>query len=67
LEIEVTEETLANVTNLPRIGEYWFKKLTLGIEICNRFLKEKYQNASWAKGVPREYIVDEWQAPLEIF
>jgi hypothetical protein len=66
LEIEVTEETLANVTGLPRTGEYWFKKLTLGTKICNRFLKAQYQNASWEKGVPRAYIMDEWQAPLEI-
>jgi hypothetical protein len=66
LEIEVTEETIANVTGLPRTGEYWFKKLTLGMEICNRFLKAQYQNVSWAKGVPRAYLMDEWQAPLVI-
>jgi hypothetical protein len=33
LEIEVTKETLANVTSLPRTREYWFKKLMLGVEI----------------------------------
>jgi hypothetical protein len=37
LEIEVTEETLANVTGLPRTGEYWFKKLTLGTKFATGF------------------------------
>jgi len=46
LEIEFTKETLDNVTGLPRTGEYWFKKLTLGTEIYNRFLKVEYQNVT---------------------
>ena len=46
LEIKLTEETLANVTGLPRTREYWF-------------LKVKYENTRWEKGVPRAYIMDE--------
>lgn len=42
MEIEVTEETLANATGLPRTGEHWFNKLLLGQEVCNRFLKPKH-------------------------
>jgi hypothetical protein len=51
---------------LPRMREYWFKKLILGQEVCNWFLKPEHQNMSWVKGIPRAWIMDEWRVPLEV-
>jgi hypothetical protein len=62
--MEVTEQTIAAATGLPQTGEKWFKKQNLPISERNWFLKKKYHDADWSKGVPRAWLKEEWKKPL---
>lgn len=66
LEFEVTEDTVARVTGLPQTGERWWKKPPLKSQVCNQFLKRRYKNINWSKGVPRVWLKDEWRILLAI-
>jgi hypothetical protein len=56
----VIEESIATTCNLPTDGEKWFRnKLITGGDV-NQFLKPEHRDPNWAKGIPRDWIVDEW-------
>jgi hypothetical protein len=64
LVMQVTEESIAIACNLPTDGEQWFKnKLITGGDV-NQFLKPEHRDPNWAKGIPRDWIVDEWMEAL---
>jgi hypothetical protein len=49
-----------------REGERWFKNHPIAQDLCNRFLKPKFHNENWEKGIPHAWLKDEWNTPLEI-
>jgi hypothetical protein len=62
--MQVTEESIATACNLPIDDEMWFKnKLITGGDV-NQFLKPEHRDLNWAKGIPRDWIVDEWMDSL---
>jgi hypothetical protein len=57
--MEFLENTIAQVTVLPREGEKWLKNTLVKHQDCNLFLKEEFQEVDWSKGIPREGLKDE--------
>jgi len=60
----VSEESNSSATNLPRVGNHWFKHHQLPRIRYNRFFKPKFQNVSRAKGYSKEWIKDDLIKPL---
>ena len=61
---EVTEESMVEVLSLPQTGEIWYKGQALGATDLNFFLKPKYHNPSWTKGVPKDWLRGKWKKVL---
>jgi hypothetical protein len=62
--MQFTEESIVVACNLPTDGERWFKnKLITGGDV-NQFLKPEHRDPNWAKGIPRDWIADEWMESL---
>ena len=58
--MKITEESIVAACNLSFDGEKWFKnKLIIGGDV-NQFLKPEHRDPNWAKGIPKDWIVDEW-------
>jgi hypothetical protein len=56
LTFEVSEESIAAATKLPRMGDRWFKNHQLPRLSYNRVFKPDFENSSEAKGYSREWI-----------
>jgi hypothetical protein len=57
LELIINEATLREVTGLPNIGAKYFKGVGINKELI---LKEDHQHPNWKKGIPRNYIKEEY-------
>jgi hypothetical protein len=67
LEIQLTIELIAEVTKIPRSGELWFKARKLEKEEwCQEFLKPEHRGVDLVKGVPRNWILEEYDKFLFI-
>jgi hypothetical protein len=64
--MKVIEDTIASDCNLPVDGEKWFKKKLIVGGDANQFLKTEHRDHNWAKGIPMDWIVDEWMESLLI-
>lgn len=53
LEFKVTEESIAQATDLPLIGEHWFKNEQLAKKQWHWFVFEKKIKVDWRKGLHR--------------
>ena len=60
LEIQVSPEVIANVTEIPRGGQEWFKNFKFDMNPCKEFLKEAYVNEDLTKAVPRSYVKEHY-------
>jgi len=60
LQLIINEETLREVTKLPSRGDKYFKGVGINKEMCQQFLKEDHQHPDWKKGIPRNYIKEEF-------
>ena len=49
---------------LPNRGAKYFKGVGINKEMCQRFLKEDHQHPNWKKGIPRNYIKEEYHPML---
>jgi len=49
---------------LPNRGAKYFKGVGINKEMCQRFLKEDHQHPDWKKGIPRNYIKEEYHPML---
>jgi len=57
---------ISKATDLPQIGEPWFKgKIVVAID-CNLFLKEEYKDPDWKSGIPTKWLKDEWHGAVEV-
>ena len=64
-EFLVDETLIAEVTELPRTGEKWFKTtITKNVEFRS-YLKPEYRNAIWKKSVPSRWLEERWQQLLK--
>lgn len=60
LEVKVSPEEIAAVTEIPRGGQEWFKNFKFDMSPCKEFLKEAYVNEDLTKAVPRNYIKEHY-------
>jgi len=60
LEIQVSPEIIARVTEIPRGGQEWFKNFKFDMSPCKEFLKEAYVNEDLTKAVPRNYVKEHY-------
>ena len=60
LEIQVSPEIIARVTEIPRGGQEWFKNFKFDMNLCKEFLKEAYVNEDLTKAVPRNYLKEHY-------
>ena len=59
-EFRVDEALIAEVTELPRTGESWFKTtITKNVEFRS-YLKSEHKNIVWKKGVPTSWLEGKW-------
>jgi hypothetical protein len=64
--MQVTEESIALSCNLPSDGEKWLKNKLITNGDVNQFLKPDHRDPNWAKGIPKDWIVDEWLKDLHM-
>jgi hypothetical protein len=64
LTFEVSEESIAATTNLPRMGDRWFKNHQFSCSSYNKVFKPEFERISETKGYTREYINMELINPL---
>jgi hypothetical protein len=60
-------DLIAEVTEIPRIGELWFKSRRLEKEYwCQYMLKTEHRGDDLVKGVPRKWLLEEYDKLLFI-
>jgi hypothetical protein len=64
LAFEVSKDSIAATTKLPRMGDRWFKKHQLSRSSYNRVFKPKFKSISGEKGYAKEWIKVELINPL---
>lgn len=60
LEVQVSPEVIAAVTEIPRGQHEWFKNFKFDMNPCKEFLKEAYVNEDLTKAVPRNYVKEHY-------
>ena len=61
----VDETLIAEVTELPRTQEKWFKPtITKNVEFRS-YLKPKHRNVIWKKSVPSRWLEERWPKLLK--
>ena len=64
-EFQVDEALIAEVKELPRTGENWFKTtVTKNVEFRS-YLKPKHKSIVWKKSIPTSYLEEKWQHLLK--
>ena len=58
LNLVVTPEIIALVTEIPRGQDRWFKNFKFDMEPCKVFLKPEFAETDLTKATPRSYIKD---------
>jgi hypothetical protein len=66
LDLEVSKDTIATSTKIPKTGERWFKYMTLNATFSKYFLKPNYDKDNLSKGVPRSHLVEGFDKMLKI-
>lgn len=65
LKFTITENTIATATNLPQVGDRWFKNRGLEDQAWRDMLKNLGMDTSiFTKGIPVNVIKEEWTALL---
>ena len=61
----VDEALIAEVTELPRIGERWFKTtITKNVEFRS-YLNPEHKNIFWKKSIPTTWLEENWKHLLK--
>ena len=59
-EFQVDETLIAEVAELPRTGEKWFKTtITKNVEFRS-YLKPEHKDLVWKKNVPSTWLEERW-------
>jgi len=65
MEMQVDEDLIAIATEIPRIGERWFKTtITKDIEFRS-YLRPEHKCITWNKDVPMSYLEEKWKHILK--
>jgi len=60
LNLRISTEVIALVTEIPRGKDTWFKNFRFDMEQCKVFLKLEFVETDLTKAVPRDYIKDNY-------
>jgi len=60
LNLKISREIIALVTEIPRGQDVWFKTFRFDMEPCKVFLKPEFAKTELTKAVPRNYIKDSY-------
>lgn len=60
LELPVSPDMIAIVTEIPRGQENWFKNFKFDMNPCKEFLKQQFINSDLSKSVPRSYVKESY-------
>jgi hypothetical protein len=64
-EFEIDESLISEVTELPRIGEKWFKTtVTKNVEFRS-YLKPEHRGLIWKKDIHVSFLEEKWQQLLK--
>jgi hypothetical protein len=64
-KFEIDEALIAEVTELPRTGEKWFKTtVTKNVEFRS-YLKPEHRGLIWKKDIPVFFLEDKWHQLLK--
>jgi hypothetical protein len=67
MEINLTVDLIAEVTEIPMTGEQWFKARKLEKEgWCQDMLKPEHKGANLVKGIPRQWLLEAYDKLLLI-
>lgn len=56
LNLQISPEVIALVTEIPRGQERWFKNFRFDMEPCKVFIKPEFSETELTKAVPKDYI-----------
>ena len=56
---------IAEVTELPRTGESWFKTTIIKNVEFRSYLKPEHKNIVWKKSIPTSWLEEKWQHLLK--
>ena len=56
LELVVTPDSIAAATEIPRLGEKWFKVQRFKMANCDDFLMTEHKGADLTDGVPKSWL-----------
>ena len=59
-EVQVDEALIAEVTELPRTRESWFKTTTTKNVEFRSYLKPEHKNMVWNKSIPTSWLEEKW-------
>ena len=59
-EFQVDEALIDEVTDLPRIGENWFKTTVTKNVKVRSYLKPEHKNIVWKKSIPTSWLEEKW-------
>ena len=60
-EFQVDEALIAEVVELPRTGEKWFKTTIMKDVEFMSYLKHEQKNVVWKKIIPSTWLEDKWK------
>ena len=64
-EFQVDEALIAEVIELPRTLEKWFKNTIMKDVEFRPYLKHEHKNVVWKKSIPSTWIEEKWQQLLK--
>lgn len=70
LQLDIIEATIEEATRFLVVGEKYFKGVNINKEICRKFLEPRHLNPEWSKGIPSNWIKEEYRLiinSLQIF
>ena len=65
-EFQVDEALIAEVAELPKTGEKWFKTTIMKDVEFRSYLKREHKNVVWKKSIPSTWIEEKWQQFLKV-
>jgi len=60
LELLVSPDMIATITEIPRGQENWFKNFKFDMNPCKEFLKQRFINSNLSKSIPRSCVKESY-------
>jgi hypothetical protein len=62
----VSKDSLVDATDIPSLGEIWFKGMPLDSIFYIDFLKPIYRSQNIGATIPREYVLEPYEGLLRV-